>query len=142
GVGPAGMAVDALEPDRTVCHHGVELRRGRKAVEPPGFLVPAAADDPRALRIGRGVFGDPGLRFGKRAGVRQVDREQAETESHDMRVGVDQARNDGAAAAVFAVIRSWCAFAFAYELDDFAFVVDQHRLEAGHGAVAIDGDAV
>src|SRR5690606_7831391 len=120
----------------------IELRGGGKAAEAPSLLVPAAADDPGPFGIGGGVFGDPGLRLRERAGVREVDREQAEPETHDVGVGVDDPGNDGAATAVLAVVGAWRALAFAHQFDDFAFVVDQYRFEAGHGAVAIDSDAV
>src|SRR3546814_15607763 len=55
-VRPAGMAVDALEPHRTVGDHRVDIGGGRKAAESPFFLVPAAPDDPRRLGIVGGIL--------------------------------------------------------------------------------------
>src|SRR3546814_10198244 len=47
-VRPAGVAVDALEPDRAVRHRGVEIGGGGKAAEPPFLLIPARSDNPRS----------------------------------------------------------------------------------------------
>ena len=47
-IGPAGMAVDALEIDRAIGHRAIQFGRGRKAPEAPFLLVPAAPEDPRS----------------------------------------------------------------------------------------------
>ena len=99
-VRPAGMAVDPLQPDRPVAHGGVEIGGGGEAAQAPALLVPAAADDPARGRVGGGIGADPRLRLGQRIGVAEIERERAHAEAHDMAVRVDQAGDEGAAAAV------------------------------------------
>ena len=68
------MSIDAFEPYRAIGDRGVEVGGGREAAEPPGLLVPAAADDPRQFGIVGGIFADRGERLVERPRARQVER--------------------------------------------------------------------
>ncbi len=100
------MAVDPLEPDRPVADDGVEIGGGREAAEAPALLVPAAADDPARGRIGGGISGDPlpAPPASELVSLRSSEQ-RAHAEAHDMAVGVDQAGDQGPAAAVEQVAR-------------------------------------
>jgi hypothetical protein len=140
---PAGMAVDPLEPDRPVADRGVELGRGGEAAEVPALLVPAPADDPARRRIGGGIGGDPLLRLGQGRGVGQIELERAHAELHDMAVGVDQAGEQGPAAAVeqeAGAVRP--GVAALVELAHPPVVADPHAVEPEQMAVLADRVAV
>ena len=91
GVGPAGVAVDPLEPDRPVRGHRVEHRRGRERAARPEALVPVPAGDPRVA--GRRVDPrlDPPGDLLERRDPAQVDLFLAGAERLHVAVGVDQA---------------------------------------------------
>ena len=59
GVGPAGVAVDAAEPDRAVGRDGVEDGGRRERAAGPEALVPVAARDPAVAGRGVGAGLDP-----------------------------------------------------------------------------------
>ena len=142
-IGPARMAVDALEPDRPVADDGVEIGGGREAAEAPALLVPAAADDPARRRVGGGISGDALLRLGERVGVGEVERERAHAEAHDVAVGVDQARDQGPAAAVEQVAGPLRPPVAALEqLLHPAVVADPERVEAVQAPVLAQRIAV
>jgi hypothetical protein len=99
------MAVDPFQPDRPPRYDRVEIGGGGKAAEAPFFLVPAAADDPARRRIGGGISGDLGLGFLKAPRLAEIELHGLEAEPHHMAVRVDEAGDQGPAAAIDAVIR-------------------------------------
>jgi hypothetical protein len=109
----------------------------------PAFLVPAAPDDPARGRIGGGIGADPLLRFGERIGVGEVELQRAHAELHDVAVRVDQAWDQGPAAAVEEEARPVRAgVAALIELADAAVVADPHPVEPVEVAVLADRIAV
>ena len=85
--------------------HGVEIGGGREAAEAPALLVPAAADDPaRASDWRRHMRRSARCASSSELGVAEIELQRAEAEAHDMAVGVDQAGDQGPAAAVEADI--------------------------------------
>ncbi len=54
----------------------------------------------RRRRVGGGISADPRLRLGQAGGVGKVELQRAHAEPHDVAVRVDQAGDQGAAAAV------------------------------------------
>ena len=94
------VAVDALEHDRPVADHGVEIGGGREALVRPQFLVPAAADDPARVRMRGRISRQPLLEIGERAGADEVELKCGKTEPQHMPVRVDQAGQQCLAAAV------------------------------------------
>ena len=89
-IGPAGMAIDALQIDRAIGHRAIQFGRGRKAPEAPFLLVPAAPEDPRTGFVFSSEGTDLVERFLERIGVRQVERQRADTDPHDMGMRIDQ----------------------------------------------------
>ncbi len=88
-------------------------------------------------------MGDPPLRLLERNGVAEVEDEGAHAEAHDVAVGVDQAGDQGAAAAVEQVARPLGPpVAALVELPHPAVVADQHGVEAQQPAVLAQGIAV
>ena len=140
-VGPAGMAVDPLEIDRTVGYRAVEFGGGRKPAKAPFLLVPAAPENPRPGLVFGGEPADLVERLFERSGVRQVERQRADPDPHDMRMRIDQPRDHHRAFAVFAVIGLRLLVLGGKDLRDFAVVVDDQCGEALDRAVFADGDA-
>jgi len=66
GVSPNGMAIDPFEQHGLVGDDRIDVGSGRKSPETPDFLIPAAPQNPAALRMRLGIVGDLRLRFGKR----------------------------------------------------------------------------
>ena len=123
------MAVDASSHDRPVGDHGVEIGGGREALVRPHFLVPAAADDPAAARIGRGIGLQPLLQFGERSGAGEVELQRSRCPSaHHMAVRVDQAGQQCAARRRRSRVRSARRSSRrAEQLRHLAVVADQQR---------------
>src|SRR5947209_2181741 len=136
------MAVDPLQPDRAVADNGVDVGGGGEMAA-PGFLVPAAPDDPERVRVGCGIGRDLRLRLGEAPGAGKVELEGAEAELHDMAVGVDQPGKEGAALAVEAVARAvGLAVAALDQLDDLAVVADPDGGEADEAPLRVEAIAV
>jgi hypothetical protein len=109
----------------------------------PFFLVPAAADDPARRRIGRGISGDLGLGFLKAPRLAEIELHGLEAEPHHMAVRVDEAGDQGPAAAIDAVIGSYPGLVPGLEeLPDPAVIADQNGGEANDLLVLADRIAV
>ncbi len=100
GVGPTGVTVHALEPHGPVRKGRVEVGRRREGFLRPVVLVPAAAEQPRAFRQlrGEGLEARDDFRLAARAD--EIGAHERVTESHQVGVGVDQARHDSGTACV------------------------------------------
>ena len=143
GVRPTSVTVDAFEPDGAVRDRGVEIGGGREAAEAPFFLIPTRPDDPRHFGVVGGIFADRRLRFGKAAGVRQVEQHELKAQPHDMAMRVDQAGNERAALSVFLEIGAFGALVLAVEqLFHLALRVDHEAGEADELAILVERDAV
>ena len=99
-VGDQRMAIDPRQHDRAIGDHRVEVGGGREILHRPGFLVPAAADNPARVRIGPRIILQSLLQLAERRGAGQVQLQRGEAQSHDMPVGVDQAGKQRPAAHV------------------------------------------
>ena len=142
GVAPAGMIVDAFEPDRAVGDHRVEFGGGRKPPEPPGFLVPAASQDPWPVGIVARISCDLLQRFGERTGVRKVEREQTETDCHDVGMRVDQPRHQHFAFGIDEIVGLLRPFVAAFEhIGDAALGIDYEPGESLYRALVVEGNA-
>src|SRR5690606_13473066 len=87
-VRPAGEAVQARQEHRVIRHRLGQQDLVGIAIGPRA-LVPAATDDPLALRHAPGTFRDPRDRFLFRLDVDQVDEVERSAESEYVRVRVD-----------------------------------------------------
>ena len=118
-VGPAGVAVDALEPHRPIGDHGVErCVRGKFGVGKT-VLIPAVAEEPIAFDAGESV----GALVGGGAAA-QIDLTGGDAEAVEMRVRVGERGHHRPSG----------------ELDDARLLADE-RLHLGVGAERED-DAV
>ena len=143
GIGPTRMAIDAGQPDRAVTDNRVQFGSSRKALFRPQFLVPAAPQDPRAVRVSLGIGGNFGQRLGQRAGVGQVQRQRAKAQAHDVAVAVDHAGDQELSLAVQLVGRAFRALVAAVEhLLDPAIVGQDQAGKAINPALRIDGHPV
>ena len=141
-VAPAGMAIDAFKPDRAIGHRRVEFGGGGKPAEPPDFLVPPAADDPRAIGVCGSVIADFALRLGQRLRFGQIERERGEAKLEQVQVRVDQPGQQHAALAVHPVLRARQLVALVVDRQDRAIVAEPQRGEALDPAVGRDGLAL
>ena len=97
GVDPRAVAVAIGQEDRTVRHDGVEvLAAGRAAREV--VHVPAAAPDPRLVRMACGVLGDDREVGLAPAGAVELAAQAGEAAVHRVDVGILEPGRDGPAA--------------------------------------------
>ena len=142
-VGPAGMAIDPIEPDRPVGHDLVELGCGGEAAEAPLLLVPAASDDPGPRRVVARERCDLRERLVERSGVRKIQRQRRQAQFHDVEMSVDQAGHHEAPLAIQPVLDFGRALVAVVEhLFHAPVVVDPQRLEAVDLAALVDADAL
>ena len=159
-IGPAGMAIDPLQPHRHVADGGVQFGGGGEAAQTPLFLIPAGADDPFAAVIGLRIGTDLRLRLRQRSRVRQVERDERQAIAHDMPMRVDQARDHRLAAgvhlergclgpfgprlALFRLFRLIFRFLvpLRQQLFDLAIIVDLQGDKAHDLAIGVERDAV
>jgi hypothetical protein len=144
GVGPAGVAVDALEPGRAIGDDAVEFLRGREAAQLPVLLVPAAPAHPRAARVRARVGLDPLQGLRQRGGAGQVELGQHLAQAEHVAVGVDQAGQHGAAmhVDVARVRRLACHVPGRADRHDPALVIEGQRSELDHVAFRVERVAV
>ena len=144
-VGPACVAVDALEPDRAFGVGGIEIGSRREAAEGPDHLVPAPAADPARGGLLCGVGGDAGLGIGKAGGGGEVELAQADGKAHHMAVRVDEAREQRAALRIQLVVAGGepgLGGAAREDGEHLAVVADEEGVEAAEIAFGIQGIAV
>ena len=142
-IGPTGMAIDAGQPDRTITHHRVQFSRGRKAFFRPQLLIPAAPQNPRAVRVRLGIGGDLRQGFGEGTGIRQVQRQRAKAQADHMGVAVDHAGDQELALAIQLVAGAFRALVAAVQdLLDPAIVAHDQPGEAVQPALRVHGYAV
>ena len=98
GIGPAGMAVYAFQPDRALGKGLIQISTGGKfglgGVLHPVVLIPAAPQQPGVVRQLYGMLLQPVDDFIDAAGADQIGIEQGKAQIHDMTVSIDQAGND------------------------------------------------
>ncbi len=140
-VRPAGMPVDALQPDGPVRHDRIQLRRGRESAEFPAHLVPAAAQYPRQIGIGLGVLRDLGERLIEAFRLRKIELQGLEAETHHVPVRIDETGEQGLAARVDHVSlgRSFAVFQRAL---DPPIIADHQPGELGQSAEIVERIAV
>ena len=136
------MAIDPLQPDRATGHHGVKLGGGRIAPFGPQFLIPAAPQNPRPVRMRFGISGDPGQRFGQRVRVRQIERHRRKAHREHVRMAIDQSGHDHLALAVDQVSRARTFVAAVEHFGDAAIVTDHQRREMIDRAGGIKRDPI
>ena len=137
------MTVNALQPDRAIAYGSVQLGGCRQAAKAPFFLVPAATDDPPATRILGGIGSDLGLRFGQRSSFRQIQRQRAKANAHNVGMGVNHAGDDILSLAVEQEIDAAGSFVAAFENQlDPAVVINPQAGEALDFTVRANGHAL
>ena len=131
-VGPAGMPINPVEPDRAITHYSVEFCGSREPAPPclitksPQLLIPAAPDDPRAIGVCGGIGGNFPQRFIKRLRFRQVERERGKADARDMDMGINQSGHQDPVFALDQVIDlGGPLVAAAIDLLDPAIIADQ-----------------
>ena len=150
------MAIDAFQPDRPVSDGGIELGGRREAAQLPAFLIPAAPDDPFALRIGAGIGRNLRLCIGKARRAREVERHQLEAKAHHMAVRIDEAGQQRPPLPVEPIVEGFgrgllvllLLFGVAQRLvgadqaDNLAIGADDHAGEADDLSLAVEREAV
>ena len=96
-VGPAGMAVHALQPHGAIGKGRIQVGGRGKRLLRPVVLVPAAAQQPRIGGQLLLVFAQPRDHVRLVARIHQVRAHQRVAQAHHMTVRIDQAGNDGLA---------------------------------------------
>ena len=101
-VGPAGVSVHALKPDRPIREGSVQVGGGRELLARPVVLVPAAAQQPGTFGQGRFEGLQAADDFVLAGRVHQVGAQQGETQVHQVGVGINQPGHHGGVAGVMA----------------------------------------